>query len=72
MLPICVQPIRWLFNSSMPALLTRLQLRPMVFNGAYSSMAGKPCIIVEWKYAGGDYVKDASGKRIGMVIFLDE
>lgn len=22
--------------------------------------------------AGGDYVKDASGKRIGMVIFLDE
>ena len=41
-------------------------------NGAYSSMAGKPCIIVEWKYAGGDYVKDASGKRIGMVIFLDE
>lgn len=41
-------------------------------NGAYASMAGKPCIIVEWKNAGGDYVTDSSGKRIGMVIFLDQ
>jgi hypothetical protein len=41
-------------------------------NGAYASMAGKPCIIVEWKNAGGNYVTDASGKRIGMVIFLEE
>jgi prepilin-type N-terminal cleavage/methylation domain-containing protein len=39
--------------------------------GIYSGKTDTPCIIVEWKNAGGDYVKDKKGNRIGYIIFLD-
>ena len=51
---------------------TKFSLLKQFDGGIYAGMANKPCIIIEWKNAGGDYVKDKNGNRIGYIIFLDE